>query len=249
MPNETVYPKSNEFNIPAIPYARAVKKPDAANNDSDPYGLFVAVDFSPLKKEKGEHSLEGVIITPPTQEQVDSNLQGADEEVVKYSGANLTFDISGNIYLDNKQLCSIDDTVIGVSKNDYYIYLLRVDRNTNTYQKLWVLPPDIYNLLLLNRIPINYSFAIEDNKFTIIKINLPRFIHDEHEISASKTLNLEKNVELVLSDLSNEKESLENTFFTKNGNKYYMKDLKIDMKDNNLVVMSGSDLLGSCDKF
>ena len=239
---EGMLPKSEYYKFPAIPYILGIQKPKTANSDNDPFGLFIGVN------DGSSDNFNGLIITPPSPEEVNKNKEGAEEEVSNYSGSNIKFNSDGNLVLDNKLFCSIKETVIGVSKVNNYIYLLHLEKDTNNYKKLWILPGDIFSLLCLDRIPINYSFAIEDGKFNICKIRLPCYIHDEPEISSSKVLELSNGIKAFISD-KEEREKLDKSYLQNGDDKFYVKDFNMSLENNKILVKAGELNLGMCESF
>lgn len=239
-------PKSDKFKFPSMPYVLGVQKPEAANNSSDPYGLFIGVSL-----EQSEE-YDGLIITPPKQSDIDANTEVNDSEVINFSGASLSFDNEGNIIKLGNKFCHIKECVIGVDNEQKYIYLIHFNKLAGSFTKLWTLPPNIFSILYLDKIPFNYSFMINDNEQCVIcKIKLPSYIHDSPLVVDTSLVKLSDNVTFNCNKCSDQKETLENSYFVANGEKVYFKDIAMNPdKDNkNILLKRGDDVLGVCGAF
>ena len=182
-------PKSDKFKFPSMPYVLGVQKPQSANNSTDPYGLFIGVSL-----EQSEE-YDGLIITPPKQSDIDANTEVNDSEVINFSGASLSFDNEGNLIKLGNKFCHIKECVIGVDNEQKYIYLIHFNKLAGSFTKLWTLPPNIFSLLYLDKIPFNYSFMINDNEQCVIcKIKLPSYIHDSPLVVDTSLVKLSDNV-------------------------------------------------------
>lgn len=239
---EQMLPESDLFKFPSIPYILGIQKPKTANSDTDPFGLFIGVN------QNSDDNFDGLIITPPRKEDVENNKINANEEAITYSGCEISFTDKGSLNFNNNFLCSIKDSVIGVSKKDNLVYLLHLNKETQSYRKLWLLPGEIFSLLYLDRIPINYSFAIEEDSFIVCKIKLPSYLHDEPVVDSSNTINLQNNVKAFIYDGQNQ-EQIEKSYLYIDDNKFYIKDLSMNIKNDNILISYKDQVLGSCKTF
>tara|TARA_B100000963_G_scaffold7622_1_gene6012 strand:+ start:5030 stop:5788 length:759 start_codon:yes stop_codon:yes gene_type:complete len=240
-------PPCDFLRFPGIPYILGVQKPEKANSDSDPYGLFVGVSVD------GKQEFNGMIITPPKQSDIDANISNMDEEVLKYSGAGITFDKEGNLNQANSRICHIKNCIVGVGNEQKYIYLVHFDKNSGTYKKLWTLPGNIFSLLYLDKIPYNYSFMVNDESQCVIcKIQLPTFIHDEPTIVGTNSLNLTDGTTFTCMKSESQKDTLEKSYFRNSrGESIYFKDLKMEPTEDkkNINIKKDDELIGTCQGF
>jgi len=239
-------PISNEFKFPGMPYILGVQKPESANNDTDPYGLFIGVSVNQSEE------YNGLIITPPKQSDIDANTEVSDIEVINFAGGDLSFDSEGNLLKLGNRYCHIKECIIGVDNSQKYIYLLHYNKAASIFTKLWTLPPNIFSLLYLDRVPFNYSFMINDNEQCMIcKIKLPSYIHDSPSVVDTSLVKLKDNVTFNCNKCPDQKETLENSYFVANSEKIYFKDIAMNPdKDNkNILLKRGDDILGICAAF
>ena len=243
--NEEI-PPCEFLKFPGTPYILGVQKPEKANGVNDPYGLFIGVNAN------NKQEFNGLIITPPKKEDIEKNTSIMDPEVLKYSGSSIVFDNTGNLLLGSKNLCHIKNCIIGVDNEEKYIYLVHYDKDTTKYTKLWTLPGNIFNLLYLDRVPFNYSFMINDNSECVIsKIRLPSYVHDEAEVTNTNQLKLSNDVKFNCCKSSSQKETLEKSYFIKNGKQIYFKDLQMVPSEdrNSIVIKTESTNIGICEGF
>lgn len=239
-------PSCDFLRFPAAPYILGIQKPESANGSNDPYGLFVGVNMD------GKDEFNGVIITPPKEEDIKNNTTVTDEEVMRYSGVDIKFNNQGQLLMKNKPQCHIKNCILGVSKDERYIYLVHYNKDNGSYNKIWTLPGNIFNLLYLDRIPYNYSFRINQNKeCTVCKIQIPSYIHDKPVIVADNTVTL-NNTQFKCFEGNDNKEVLEKSYFINSNNEHiYFKDIKMNPDENNkyILLKRGDELVGSCDVF
>ena len=127
---------------------------------------------------------------------------------MRYSGVDIKFDNQGQLLMKNKPQCHIKNCILGVSKDERYIYLVHYNKDNGSYNKIWTLPGNIFNLLYLDRIPYNYSFMINQNKVLLYKIQIPSYIHDKPVIVADNTVTL-NNTQFKCFEGNDNKEVLE----------------------------------------
>lgn len=239
-------PECKDFKFPGMPYILGVQKPESANDVNDPYGLFIGVNTG-----EGEE-YNGLIITPPKQSDIDSNTDIVDPEIITYSGSNLSFDTEGNLLKLGNKHCHIKECIIGVDNDQKYIYLIHYNKEAGSFTKIWTLPSNIFSLLFLDKIPYNYSFMVNDQENCVIcKIKLPSYIHDTPSVVETSPVQLAENVIFNCSKSDDQKQTLQQSYFSKNGENIYFKDISMNPdKDNkNILLKRGDDILGICGAF
>tara|TARA_B100000795_G_scaffold208414_1_gene161910 strand:+ start:515 stop:1345 length:831 start_codon:yes stop_codon:yes gene_type:complete len=239
-------PESETYDFPAIPYILNIQ---LASDDKK--GLFIGF-YNESQK------IEGLLIVPPTKEEVEQNSINADAKSVQYSGCNLILQDNDILNSVTNERVHIDDTIIGVEKNTANIYLLSEKQMT----PLWKLPQQIYKEFKLDG-SISYGFSIDGQKPIMLKKIVSNFLGKASKNEAKEwvmiTDSLEfqeknkweiqrygdpRNTTFVYvageSEVENQaiQESLDRSYFTKYNSKYYLKDCQISVRDGKFNLMS-----------
>lgn len=236
-------PKSDIYDFPAIPHILNIQ--EAKDNKR---GVFIG-----LYNESQNKNIEGLLIVPPTPEDVTNDTTIIDASAIKYSGCNLELNLNNIIY-NNQTLrkYNIDNTIIGLEKTSQTLYLLE----EKTLEPLWSLPPQVFTLLKLGG-STTYGFSISNEKPILLKkkisnlVNTPpkneiqewKLVNDDEGSLMSEKKKNSKSTFVYVAGTSNDinlaiGESLESSYFLKYDAKYYLKDCQIFPRDEELHLVS-----------
>ena len=239
-------PKSDVYDFPAIPHIMNIQ----ATNDNK-MGIFIGL----YNNESQNKNIEGLLIVPPTPEDVKNDKTITNANAIKYSGCNLQLNTDNTIYNDTtRKTYHINDTIIGVEKDTLELYLLQ----ENTLEPLWSLPQQVFSLLKLGG-STTYGFSISNQKPILLKKLVSNLVSKPPKNEIQEWNLITEDEGLISSNQDNKhstqstfvyvpgtssdeniaiEESIDNSYFTKYNTKYYLKNCQIFPRDDEFHLIS-----------
>ncbi len=182
--------------------------------------------FEPTKKRElllalpieNEDEYDGIVITQTNKGEMN--------------GSNLEF-TDTSIIIDKEETLNFKEFEICIDNDKSYLII------ESTKKKIWCLPDNVITFLKMDISQINYALTVINKKPFILELETRNVCGQNQKINWKEELVIAKNeVSFNYIESSNEKDSLDESYFIKNESKYYIRDCYLHKDSNNIYVYS-----------